>query len=203
MSDELLKHEYIYVPWVKSERKSELAVQIAVHLQQHYRAPLTVVVTRKPDVPDALSRWPSVSERSGYAEDGGVVLAYYPTYKVLEKIQHLEASVIVMLEWATDPQLGWARLHDAYNAVTGEVMHSGLTDDNRETLDRIVFEGYKGWHDDIAERMTLSWLEDLDQAAAYHRELVLAFARQTNSEPNIERLVKILYRFEASRASAR
>lgn len=203
MADELLNHKCIYVPWVKSERKSDLAVQIAGHLQQHYRAPLTVVVTRKPNLPEALSRWPSVSERSGYVEDGGVVLAYYPTYKVLEKIQHLEASVIVMLEWATDPQFGWARLHGAYNVVTGEVMHSGLTDDNREVLDRIVFEGYKGWHDDTAERMTLSWLEDLDGTAGYHRELVLAFARQTESEPSIERLVKILDRFEASRTSTR
>jgi len=203
VADELLKHQYIYVPWNETEHTSDLGVGIALHLQRQHRLPLTVVVSLKSNIPDELRKCDSVSERSGYADDGGVVLAYYPTYKVLEKIRHLSKSAVVMLEFPTESQEGWARLHGAYNVTTGEVIHAELTDGDRETLKQIVFEGYEGWHDDIAERSTLRLLGDLDKATAYDRELVLAFARETKSEQEIERLAKLLDRSEASHTADR
>lgn len=202
-TDEQLNYQYFYVPWDTQERKSQLAVQIAQHLKQHYGVPLTEVVALKSNLPDELARCASVSERRGCARDGGAVLAFYPSYEAMAKVQHLTESIVIGLEWPTEPLHGSARLHEAYNVVTGEVMSSKLTDASRETLDRIVFEGYKGWHDDIAERMTLRFLGDLATASAYDRELVLAHAGETKSEHSVARLITILDRFEASRASIR
>jgi len=60
-----------------------------------------------------------------------------------------------------------------------------------------VFEGYNGWHDQIAERRTLSLLSDLAAGDGYDRELVLAYGRMHKSSDAMERLEKILNKFEA------
>lgn len=60
--------------------------------------------------------------------------------------------------------------------------------------------GYKGWHDDIADRLTRRFLDDLAEADQYDHDLVLAYARQTKSERSINSLTKILDQFEASNA---
>jgi hypothetical protein len=62
-----------------------------------------------------------------------------------------------------------------------------------------VSEGYNGWTKSTDELMTLSYLKDLEAAGTYDRQLVLAYARQSESEQSIERLAKILNRHEASR----
>ncbi|WP_278259364.1 hypothetical protein [Nocardioides convexus] len=71
-----------------------------------------------------------------------------------------------------------------------------------EILEGIVYEGYKGWTDDISERMVRSSLDDLVALGEYDRDLVLAYARQTKHESSIERLEKIIDKFGASRGVA-
>lgn len=143
-----------------------------------------------------------MTERSGYPQDDGVLLAWYPTHKVMEKTQHLGQSVIVLVEWIPGDFDAWAKLHGAYNVVTGEVMDAGLSEEASKALESIVYKGYNGWSRSTDAQFTLSFLDDLDKAGAYDRELVLAYARQTKSEHRIERLKKILDESEASRGAA-
>ncbi len=75
-----------------------------------------------------------VTERSGHVLDGGVVLAWCPTYKVMGKIRHLAQSVVVLVEWMPREYEGWAKLAGAYNVVTGEVMASGLSEAGLKAL---------------------------------------------------------------------
>ena len=199
---DVLGHRYIYLPWVDGKSSFKLAPELAVLIAQRRRLPLTVVAVRKNAVPRELSRHPSVTERRGYVPDGGVVLAHCPTFKVAEKLAHLENSVVVLAEWATERFEGWARLNGAYNVVTRTTMQDGLTEPGRAALDDITFDGYKGWDDEISVRLTLKRLADLEQLGEYDRELVLAFARRERGENGIRRLYPLLDRFEDQRAAS-
>lgn len=53
-----------------------------------------------------------------------------------------------------------------------------------------LFAGHDGWHDDIAERRTLSYLADLAAGDCYERELLLAY-EEGRSAGAMERLEKI------------
>ena len=85
----------------------------------------------------------------------------------------------------------------AYNVI----LDSGLSEAGTKALEGIVWEGYNGWHDDIARRLTLKQLE-LEASDGYDRELVLAYARREKSEYAVKNLEKILATFEASRPEA-
>jgi len=196
---EVLRHRYIYLPWVEGRSSFAVAPELALLIARHRHRPLTVVTVRKNAVPRELAQYPSVTERSGYVTDGGVVLAHCPTYKVAQKLAHLEDSVIVLAEWATERFDGWARLNGAYNAVTRSTMTDGLTANGRAALDDIVFDGYKGWDDEISARLTQKRLADLDRLGEYDREIVLAFARRERGEEGIRRLYTLLDRFDAQR----
>ena len=206
MSDQLrevLKHRYIYVPRGKTDDTTGPGKRLGLAVAHALGAPLTVLAPQKGSATHhpELAKLEIVTERSGYPQDGGVVLAWCPTYKVMEKAQRLETSMVVLVEWIPGEFDSWAKVHRAYNVVIGEVMDAGLSPEAANALEGIVDEGYKGWHDDIAERMTRSYLADLDRVGAYDRELVLAYARRTKSEESIRRLKRILDKLGASRAS--
>jgi len=200
---ELLEHRYIYVPRGTEKDTIQPGKRLGLEVASEHRARLTVVTPRK----DSATQHPEfaeldiVTERSGYPQDGGVVLAWCPTHKVMEKIQRLGQSVVVLVEWIPGEFNAWARLHGAYNVVTGEVMDAGLSPEASEALEGIVDEGYNGWTKNTDELMALGFLKDLEAAGAYDRGLVLAYARQSKSEHSIERLKRILDKFEASQRS--
>lgn len=196
LEDEVLRHQFIYIPWVSDKPVYQHSPQLALYLQQKHRARLTVVSNTKSNIPDVLKKAPAVTERSGSVVDGGVVFAYCPTYKVMRKVTRLEKSIIIVVEWPTESYEGWARLVGAYNVVTGAVMSSGLTDAGRTELDHILFEGYKGWHDNIAERITISHLRNLAAIGQYDREVVLAYVRREKSEDSVKNFIKILDQFD-------
>jgi hypothetical protein len=201
--DEVLKHQYIYLPNDPSTDTIELGIQLGLAVAQAHRAPLTVLAPTKSSATahPALAKLQIVTERSGHLLDSGVVLAWCPTYKVMEKAQQPKRSVMVLVEWIPGEFDAWARLHGAYNVVADEVMNAGLSDEAIRALDSILREGHKGWHDDIAGQMTRSILDDLAKAGVYDRHLVLAHARQTKSERSISSLKKILEEFEGSGAA--
>lgn len=196
LEDEVLSHQFIYVPWVDDKPVYQHTPQLALYLQKEHRARLTVVCNMKSNVPDSLQKVPAVTERSGSVVDGGVVFAYCPTYKVMCKVTRLEKSIIIVVEWPTESYEGWARLVGAYNVVTGVVMSTNLTDAGRKELDGILFEGYKGWHDNIAERVTISHLKKLAALGQYDRSVVLAYVRRQKSEDSVKNFIKILDQFE-------
>ena len=148
-----------------------------------------------------LAKLPIVTERSGSVQDGGVVLAWCPTYKVMDKVHHLAKSIVVVVEWPTTRFEGWAKLVGAYNIVTRSVMRSGLSEAGTKALEGIVWEGYNGWHDDLARRLTHKRLEELEAVGDYDRELVLTHARREKGDYAIENLIKILNTFDGSRQS--
>jgi hypothetical protein len=198
IAEEVLRHQYIYMPWEDGLDAVEAGKELALYVARERRGRLTVVCPVKSNATDhdELAKLPIVTERSGAVVDGGVVLAWCPTYKVMEKLGRLHKSVIVLVEWPPERFDGWAKLVGAYNALTGEVMASGLSAAGLKILEQIVFEGYKGWHDQIAEHRTLSLLADLTACNGYDREFVLAYARTHKSSNAMERLERILSKFE-------
>ncbi|SDI87063.1 hypothetical protein SAMN04488693_1293 [Arthrobacter subterraneus] len=202
LEDEILKHQFIYVPWVQDKPVYQNTPALALYLRDKHRARLTVVCSTKSNVPDELTKTPSVTERSGSIMDGGIVFAYCPTYKAMSKTTRLEKSVIVVVEWPTESYEGWAKLVGAYNVITSAVMSTNLTEAGRKELEGIVFEGYKGWHDQIAERMTIGHLERLAELGQYDRDVVLAYVRQEKSEDSVKSFIRILDRFEKTHRPA-
>lgn len=201
MSDRLraaLNHKYIYVPRGAAKDTLALGKQLGLAVARGHRARLTVLSVQKSGATHhpELAKQTIVSERSGHIEDGGVVLAWCPRHTTMEKLQHLEKSVVVLVEWIPGQMESWAKLNGAYNVVTGEVMEGGLSEEATELLEGIVREGYNGWTKSTDVRMTKSYLEDLVKADAYDRDLVLAYARQEKHEASVERLMKILDDFE-------
>lgn len=196
LEDEVLRHQFIYVPWVEDKPVYQHSPQLALYLQKKHRARLTVVCNMKSNIPYVLKKTPAVTERSGSVIDGGVVFAYCPTYKLMSKVTHLEKSIIIVVEWPTESHEGWARLVSAYNVVTGAVMSTSLTDAGRKELEGIMFEGYKGWHDNIAERITISHLQKLAAIDQYDRDVVLAYVRREKSEDSVKNFIKILDQFD-------
>lgn len=202
LEDEVLTHQFIYVPWVDDKPVYQNTPQLALYLQRKHHARLTVVCNMKSNAPDGLGRVPVVTERSGSVVDGGVVFAYCPTYKLMSKITRLKKSIIMVVEWPTESHEGWARLVGAYNVVTGAVMSTNLTDEGRKELDGILFEGYNGWHDNIAERLTISHLEKLAALGQYDRDVVLAHVRREKNEDSVKSFIKILDQFEPALKAA-
>ena len=202
--DETFKHRYVYVPRGTNKDTLQPGKMLGLALAREHRAPLTVLSVQKSGATyhPELAKQIIVTERSGHVADGGVVLAWCPRHKTMEKLHHLEKSVVVLVEWIPGEMEGWAKLNQAYNVMTDEVMDAGLSEEVVEVLERIVFEGYKGWADSISDRMVRSFLDDLAAVGAYDRDLVLAYARQTKHESSIERLKKILDKYDAAMAAA-
>lgn len=196
--EEVLKHQFVYVPNIKGVDTIKLGKQLGLTMARAHGTRLRVLAPRKDSATfhSELAKLEIVTERSGYLDDGGVVLAWCPTHKAMEKTQHHAKSVIVLVEWVPGEFDAWAKLVGAYNVVTGEVMSADLSDEARKALEMIVYEGYNGWTKSTDERMTLSYLEDLATAGAYDRRLVLAYARQSKWEGSIDRLKKIIDAFE-------
>jgi len=195
-----LKHQYLYVPYDEKIDTIAAGKAIGLYVAQQHRARLTIATVQKSNAAShpEFNRLPVVTERSGSIQDGGVVLAWCPTNKVLEKISHLTKSIVVAVEWPTNPINGWAKLVGAYNVLTHAVVKSTTTEAGSKALEGIVWEGYNGWHDDIARRLTLRRLQELTDADGYDREFVLAYARRAKGEYSIGNLTKILDTFEST-----
>lgn len=200
--EEARKHRYIYVPRDATQDTLGPGKDLALALARQRSVPLTVLLVRKADVGNhpELAKQTIVTERSGSIADGGVVLVWRPRDKTMEKLQDLETSTIVLVEWLPGGMEAWAKLKRAYNVVTNEVMDAGLSEDVTEALERVVDAGYKGWHDSIAQGEVRSYLNDLVALGAYDRDLVLAYARQMKEEASVERLAKTLDTFDANNA---
>lgn len=199
--EEALKHQFVYVPRVPSKDTLPFGVRLGLAVARARRARLTVLAPRKDSAASRaeLAKLDIVTERSGYLADGGVVLVWCPRYKTMELTQHLDESVIVLVEWIPGQFEAWAKLVGAYNALTDKVMDAGYTESTRNALHSIVDEGYNGWTRSTDEVMTRSYLADLSKTGAYDRELVLAYARLAKPEDNIARLAKIMDVFEGRR----
>lgn len=207
MSDidpEYVEHQYLYVPWTEGLDSFRLGKALARYVADHYRARLTVVCPQKSNAEDhgELAKRPIVTERSGTVTDGGVVLAWVPTRKVMAKVHSLKKSVVIMVEDPSERFEAWARLVGAYNIITRSVMTAGLTEAGVKALEGVVWEGYNGWHDSIAETMTIKHLRDLADSDGYDRAIVLEFASQRKGEHALQRLEKVLDKFERSLPAA-
>lgn len=207
MSDvdpEYLKHQYLYFPWTDGFDSFTAGKALARYVAQQHRARLTVVTITKQNAAyhDEFARLPVVTERSGTVAEGGVVLAWVPSRKVMAKVHNLKKSVVILVEDPSEKFEAWARLVGAYNVVTRKVMTAGLTEAGTKALEGVVWEGYNGWHDQIAETMTFSNLTELAGSDGYDRAIVLEFASQRKGEHALQRLEKILDKFEKSHAPA-
>lgn len=198
---EYLKHQYLYVPWIEGKDIISVGKALGLYVAREHNSRLTVVCPLKSNANHhkEFAKLPVVTERSGQVADGGVVLAWCPTRKLMDKIHHLEKSIVVLVEWPTANFEAWANLVGAYNIVTGEVMTANLSDNATKALEGIVWEGYNGWHDSTAEILTTSRLKELAELGEYDRSIVIEYASQHRRQTSIQRLERILDRFERSR----
>lgn len=198
---EYVKHKYLYVPWVEGVDTISLGKALGLYVAQHFKARLTVVTAIKQNAAfhDEFAKLPVVTERSGGVVDGGVVLAWCPTPKVMDKVHRLDKSVVILVEWPTENYEAWAKLVSAYNVVTKKVMQSGLTDIGMKALEGIVWEGYNGWHDSVAATLTTAHLKELAASDGYDCDIVLAYAAKDRGQLGLDRLERILEKFEGSR----
>lgn len=201
---EYLKHQYLYVPWIEGHDIIEVGKAIGIYVAQQHKARLTVVCPLKSNANyhKEFAKLPIVTERSGQVTDGGVVLAWCPTRKLMDKVHHLEKSVVVLVEWPTENFEAWAKLVGAYNVVTCGVMSANLSEGAVKALEGIVWEGYNGWHDSTAEILTTSRLKELDDLGQYDRAIVVEYASHHRGQTSLQRLEKILDKFERGRRLA-
>src|SRR4051794_30432755 len=122
--EEVLRHRYIYLPRGTEKDTLEFGKKLGLAVARRHRARLTVLSVQKSGATHhpELTKQTIVSERSGYIQDGGVVLAWCPRHKTMEKLQHLETSVVVLVEWIPGEMEAWAKVNGAYNVVTGKMM---------------------------------------------------------------------------------
>ncbi|GHE36781.1 hypothetical protein GCM10017673_44140 [Streptosporangium violaceochromogenes] len=90
MSDQLvevLKHRFIYVPWGAEKDTIEPDKRLGLAVARKHGARLTFLCAQKSNATHhpELAKVEIVTERSGFVRDGGVVLAWCPTHKVIEK----------------------------------------------------------------------------------------------------------------------
>lgn len=202
---EVLKHRYLYLPHSTVKDTLTLGKQLGPAVARERGLRLTVICPQKSN----LTQWPElamqdvVTARSGCVRDGGLVLAWCPTHKVMEKVQHLEKSVVMLVEWSPREFEAWARLRGAYNVVTGTTMDAALSTEALYAMEGILHEGHNNWTNRTDELLTRSHLDRLVKSGTYDRELVLTYARQTKSEESIKRLAKLLDSFETSHSSRR
>lgn len=200
---EYTKHQYLYVPWIDDSKIDtvEGGKAIGLYVAQHYKVRPTILCALKSNAEyhDEFKKLDVVTERSGFVGENGVVIAWCPTRKVMQKLYDRK-NIVVLVEWPGTRFDAWAKLVGAYNVVTGEVMEADLNETAKKALEGVVWDGYNGWHDDIARRLTLVRLRELDDAGGYDRSIVLQYAAmERKGLTSIERLERILDRFETSR----
>lgn len=202
---EYTKHQYLYVPWVDDSTVDTIegGKAIGLYVAKHYKVRPTILCPLKTNAAyhDEFKKLNVVTERSGFIRENGVVIAWCPTRKAMQKLYDRK-NIVVLVEWPSERLDAWAKLVGAYNVVTREVMSTGLNDAAVKALEGIVWEGYNGWSKETDRILTLARLRELDEAGRYDREIVLQYAAMKRSLIGIERLEKILNQFEAGRRAA-
>ncbi|WP_406245508.1 hypothetical protein ACI7YT_10650 [Microbacterium sp. M] len=200
---EYLNHQFLYVPWTDGIDTIAAGKALGLYVARHFKVRPTIVCPLKSNASyhGEFTKLNVVTERSGFVGENGVVIAWCPSRKVMQKVYDRK-NFVVLVEWPSERFEAWAKLVGAYNVVTREVMDAGLNEAAQKALAGVVWEGYNGWHDETARILTLARLRELDEAGGYDRDIVLQYAAMERSLTSIERLEKILNQFEASRVAA-
>ncbi|MER7795889.1 hypothetical protein [Microbacterium sp. NPDC096154] len=75
-------------------------------------------------------------------------------------------------------------------------MSHGLSDDALECFEEVVFSGNGAWKDSFTAQQALGRLSELRRIGGYDRVLLLAYVRMSRHSLGVERLERILDRFE-------
>lgn len=202
---EYMKHQYLYVPWVGDGKVDTVAggKAIGLYVAQQFKVRPTILCPLRSNAAyhDEFKKLNVVTERSGFIGENGVVIAWCPSRKVMQKLYDRK-NIVVLVEWPSERFEAWAKLVGAYNVMTGEVMSTGLNDIATKALEGIAWEGYNGWSKETDRILTLARLRELDEAGGYDRDIVLQYAAMERSLSSIEQLEKILNHFEAGHRAA-
>lgn len=198
MSNDSDAPRFFYVPWTLGIDTFALGEALGKQVAALHKKPPTVLAVTQAAV--ARRRWLAtqnvVTERSGYVPHDAVVIAWCPTRKLMQKLDIEKVRAVILIEPAATQYLAWAKLVGAYDVLGREVMDAALTDPAREALAGVVWEGYNGWHDDIAETLTHGRLRELLEAGCYDRDLIRQYAEMNDRFHSIGRLERLLDRFE-------
>lgn len=199
MSD-VRDHQFFYLPAAQDRDTFALGERLAERLAQHFSRRVTVLAATRANVNSRryLSKQSIVTERSGFIPENTLVVAWCPTRKLLQKLSSTK-NIVLLVEPASTSFEAWAKLVGAIDVTTGEVLSANLTDAAVKALKGIVFEGYNGWHDELADRQTLAHLRKLGETGHYDRALVLQYAEMNGAFYSIGKLEKLLDRFEKTR----
>ncbi|WP_298868478.1 hypothetical protein [uncultured Microbacterium sp.] len=201
---EYTKHQFVYVPWVDGSEIDTVTAGKAVglYVAQQFKVRPTILCATKSNANyhDEFKKLNVITERSGYVGENGVVIAWCPTRKVMQKLYD-HKNIVVLVEWPGTRFDAWAKLVGAYNVVTREVMSANLNEVAIKALEGIVWEGYNGWSKDTDRILTLARLRELEEAGGYDRNIVLQYAEMKRPY-GIDRLIKIVDDFERARITA-
>lgn len=192
LPERLLAHDRLYIPWDAQRPLHEIGAPLAQRLHEHHGSPVTVVCPEASNAPIRLASAAVVTERDGVVAEGGIVLAYCPTHRLARKFIRLRHSVVIVVEWSHASYLGWARLTEAYNVVTGEVHSTGLSPAGRRAVDQIIACGDLSWTDAPARTRAARCLDTLTALGEYSPDVIVACARDRWGESPIGSLEKLL-----------
>lgn len=194
---DLRDYQFFYLPSSLERDTFTLGEQLAEGFARHLARRVTVLAATQANVSSRryLSKQHIVTERSGHIPDNTVVVAWCPTRKLLQRLSRTK-NVVLLVEPTSMSFDAWAKLTGAYNVATGEVMATGHDEAATKALEGIVREGYNGWHDELADQLTMKYLSDLAQTGYYDRAVVIQHAEMNGGFHSIGRLEKILDRFE-------
>lgn len=97
----------------------------------------------------------------------GDVVAYVPDWKLLDlAVTSAQGGSLAVIEDFTTSLRGWAQAVGAWNLVARQPTPDPASDEDREAIERIHFEGNNGWsrHYSSARTMTQHLLRDLVDA---------------------------------------
>jgi len=151
-------YEAAWVPYDDPGRPWDDAVELAVawveeRAREEGRRPRLVTPEKRVQLsgPEPLvrfaKRYNSVTPRGrGASGAPGPTLAYVPDYPSFERAARLaRGSSLCVVEWPSDPMLGWAVQMEALDLTTGQVTPDHRSPELIELLDHLHSYGNNGW----------------------------------------------------------
>ena len=198
-------YEAAWVPYDDPGRSWDVAVELAIawveeRALEEGRRPRLVTPEKRVQLsgPEPLvrfaKRYESVTPRGRGGSGRSVpVLAYAPTYSSFELAARIaDGSSLCVVEWPSDPMLGWAVQMEALDLTTGQVTPDNRSPELIELLDHLHFCGNNGWGDQFGRERARQLLPEILKLETPGAVLAYMLARGSfaASVQNLRQIIK-------------
>ena len=166
------------------ERSARLAAAWLLERSRELKAEPLVVLPHshaRTSGPGAIQwlakRYPVITPRSrGSSDTGRSVLAYAVDYKGFQlAAQCAQGAALVVVEWPTDPLIGWAVESRALNLATGELTPDSRSEETINHLEHLHRSGYNGWTTSFDKQVVPPLLAVMREQGTLDRDLVCGY----------------------------